>query len=141
MLRTSSYKHLSVISLSCYFCNASCFINFKVYQEKAVKDKERYRAEMEDYRGKLKMGHVISDAVPLQQRLPDPDTDMVDADIKLDETEFDSLQTPEESSSGGSDYEDDKAMDKDFDVDASHVIGERAESSCLGSEKSLEGGL
>lgn len=112
-----------------------------VYQEKAVKDKERYQAEMEDYRGKLKMGHVISDAVPLQQRLPDPDTDMVDAGIKLDESEFDSLQTPEESSSGGSDYEDDKAMDKDFDVDASHVIGERAESSCLGSEKSLEGGL
>ncbi|KAK7270062.1 hypothetical protein RIF29_22946 [Crotalaria pallida] len=108
-----------------------------VYQEKALKDKERYRAEMEDYREKQKMGIVISDAVPLQQRLPEPDdTDMVDADIRLDEAEADSLQTPEESSSGESDYEDDKATEKDFNMGASHVVlGEGAESSYLGSEK------
>ncbi|XP_061357944.1 high mobility group B protein 15-like [Gastrolobium bilobum] len=107
-----------------------------VYQEKAVKDKERYRAEMEDYRGKLKMGQIISDAVPLQQRLPEPDTDMLDA-------EADSPQTPEESSSGGSDYEDDKATEKDFDMDALPVVGVGAESSCLGSEEksSSKGGL
>ncbi|KAF5452130.1 hypothetical protein F2P56_027162 [Juglans regia] len=41
-----------------------------VYQEKAVRDKERYRAEMEDYRERLRSDQVISDAVPLQQRLP-----------------------------------------------------------------------
>ncbi|KAJ1385815.1 High mobility group box domain [Sesbania bispinosa] len=113
-----------------------------VYQEKAMKDKERYRAEMEDYREKLKMGQVISDAVPLQQRLPDPDVEMLDADIKLDEVEGDSLQTPEESSSGESDYEDDKAMEKDFDMDALPVMGVGAETSCLGSEeKSSKEGL
>ncbi|MED6168422.1 hypothetical protein PIB30_011590 [Stylosanthes scabra] len=104
-----------------------------VYQEKAMKDKERYRVEMEDYREKQKMGQVISDAVPLQQRLPE--------DMKLDEADGDSFQTPEESSTGGSDYEDDRAMDKDFDEDASPVAGLGAESSCLGSEKSPNGGL
>ncbi|XP_027367348.1 high mobility group B protein 15-like isoform X2 [Abrus precatorius] len=113
-----------------------------VYQEKAVKDKERYRAEMEDYREKQKMGQVISDAVPLQQRLPDPDSDMLDADMKLDEAGEDSAQTPEESSSGGSDYEDCKAPEKDFDMGAFPAIGEGAESSCLGSgEKSSKGDL
>ena len=106
-----------------------------------MKDKERYRAEMENYREKLKMGQVISDAVPLQQRLPEPGTDMLDAEMKLDEAEAESHQTPEESSSGGSDYEDDKATDKDFDMDASPVAGAGAESSCLGSEKSPKGGL
>ncbi|TKY50596.1 High mobility group B protein 15 [Spatholobus suberectus] len=114
-----------------------------VYQEKAMKDKERYRAEMEDYRERLKMGQVISDAVPLQQRLPEPDTDMMDVDIKMDETDAHSPQTPEESSSGGSDYEDyNKAEERGFDMDALPVIGVGAETSYLGSEdKSSKGGL
>ncbi|RDX71867.1 High mobility group B protein 15, partial [Mucuna pruriens] len=113
-----------------------------VYQEKAMKDKERYRAEMEDYREKLKMGQVISHAVPLQQRLPEPDTEMLD-DIKIDEAEADSAQTPEESSSGGSDYEDynNKGSERGFDMDALPVIGLGAEPSYLGSEdKSSKGG-
>ncbi|XP_019452590.1 PREDICTED: high mobility group B protein 15-like isoform X2 [Lupinus angustifolius] len=96
-----------------------------VYQEKAVKDKERYKAEMEGYREKQKMDHIIRDAVPLQQRFPQPATDMVDA-------EADSFQTPEESSSGESNQEDGRSMEKDFDMDASHAIGE---SRFLGSEK------
>ncbi|KAG4984739.1 hypothetical protein JHK87_029488 [Glycine soja] len=113
-----------------------------VYQEKAMKDKERYRAEMEDYREKQKMGQVISDAVPLQQRLPEPDADMLDVDIKMDEAEGDSPQTPEESS-GGSDYEDyNKTAERGFDMDALPVIGMGAETSYLGSEeKSSKGGL
>lgn len=89
-----------------------------------MKDKERYRAEMEDYREKQKMDQVISDAVPLQLRLPGADTEMLDA-------EGDSPQTPEESSSGGSDFGD------DFDGDALPfpVIGVGAETSCLDSEE------
>lgn len=84
-----------------------------VYQEKALKDKERYRIEMEDYRERLKTGQVISDAIPLQQRLPGADVDMVEVDTKLDETGGDSPQTPDnESSSGGSDFEDDKTVEK-----------------------------
>ncbi|KAI4338345.1 hypothetical protein L6164_016684 [Bauhinia variegata] len=109
-----------------------------IYQEKALKDKERYRAEMEDYREKLKAGQVISDAVPLQQRLPETDMMDVDADVKLDETEAgDLLQTPEnESSSGASDYEDVQAAEKDLVLDASDGIAVGAESSYLGAEKS-----
>lgn len=114
--------------------------DMKVYQDKAMKDKERYRAEMEDYREKLKMDQVISNAVPLQQRLPEVDTDMLNADMKLDEAEADSPQTPEESSSGGSEYEDDKAMEKDYSMDALPVIGVGAESM-NSNEKSSKGGL
>lgn len=77
---------------------------------------------MEYYREKLKNDEVISDAVPLRQRLPEPDTDMLNA-------EADSLQTPEQSSLDGSDdYEDDKAKEKDFSVDSLPVIGLGAES-------------
>ena len=112
-----------------------------VYQEKAVKDKERYKAEMEYYREKLKMGQVISDAVPLQQRLPEPDTGMLNADTKLDETEADSVETPEESSSGGSEYEDDKGTEKEFGVNALPVIGVGTESMDIIEDKSSKGGL
>lgn len=100
-----------------------------------MKDKERYRVEMEDYRERLKMGQVISDAVPLQQRLPDP---------IADEAEGDSPLTPEESSSGGSDYEEDynKTAERGFDMDALPAIGVGGETSYLGSEeRSSKGGL
>ena len=134
--------HLLVLVSGPYYINALSLNDLKVYQEKAMKDKERYRAEMEDYREKQKMGQVISDAVPLQQRLPEPDADMLDVDIKMDEAEGDSPQTPEESS-GGSDYEDyNKTAERGFDMDALPVIGMGAETSYLGSEEKLsKGGL
>ncbi|KAI9095672.1 hypothetical protein K1719_026232 [Acacia pycnantha] len=56
-----------------------------VYQEKALEDEERHRAEMENYREKLKTGQGIGDAVPLQEQIPNKD--MVDAHLKVDETE------------------------------------------------------
>ncbi|KAG6726113.1 hypothetical protein I3842_02G065000 [Carya illinoinensis] len=58
-----------------------------VYQEKAVRDKERYRAEMEDYRKRLRTGQVINDARPLQQRLPLQDVNTEDVDGKIGEGE------------------------------------------------------
>ncbi|XP_065864832.1 high mobility group B protein 15 [Euphorbia lathyris] len=74
-----------------------------VYQEKAVKDKQRYQTEMEDYRARLKGAKVISSAIPIQQWVPEQDSDM-----KTDETGGDSLHTVDNESScaGGSDYED-----------------------------------
>ncbi|KAK4482565.1 hypothetical protein RD792_009725 [Penstemon davidsonii] len=39
-----------------------------VYQEKALRDKERYKIEMEDYRERLKTGQIIRNAVPIQQQ-------------------------------------------------------------------------
>ncbi|CAL0304928.1 unnamed protein product [Lupinus luteus] len=86
-----------------------------VYQEKAIKDKERYKAEMEEYCLKLKTCNVNNDAMQIQQRLPEQDNVLVDVDIKLDQNDTGS-QTPEdESGSSGSDYEDDNDM-----MDASH---------------------
>ncbi|XP_022722494.1 high mobility group B protein 15-like [Durio zibethinus] len=111
-----------------------------VYQEKALKDKERYRIEMEDYRERLRTGQVISDAVPLQQRFPEPDVDMAEGDLKLEETEpGDSPQTPDnDSSSGGSDFEDDKIVDKDLDMEESPVAGVCGESMNVDVEISSE---
>ncbi|XP_057436621.1 high mobility group B protein 15-like [Lotus japonicus] len=98
-----------------------------VYQEKAIKDKERYQAEMEGYRERLKMGNVISDAVPLQQRLPESDASLVDVDIKL----IGSPQTPVESTSSGSDYEDD-----DINMGAtSPEVEVGVEATYVGSDK------
>lgn len=111
----------------------------QVYQEKALKDKERYRIEMEDYRERLKTGQVISDAIPLQQRLPGADVDMVEVDTKLDETGGDSPQTPDnESSSGVSDFEDDKTVEKDTEMEESPVVGLGTETSNVDLEISAQ---
>ncbi|XP_073047565.1 high mobility group B protein 15 [Primulina eburnea] len=55
-----------------------------VYQEKANKDKERYKLEMEDYRERLRTGQVTSNALPLQQHPPIPEAHSVDFDSNLD---------------------------------------------------------
>ncbi|PPD67522.1 hypothetical protein GOBAR_DD35602 [Gossypium barbadense] len=96
-----------------------------VYQEKALEDKERYRVEMEDYREKLRTGQVLGNALPLPQQLPGMDVGMAEADMKLDETEGgESPQTPEnDSSSDGSDFEDDKTADKGLDIEESQFAG------------------
>ncbi|WCJ33199.1 HMG (high mobility group) box protein with ARID/BRIGHT DNA-binding domain [Euphorbia peplus] len=80
-------------------------IEKSVYQEKAVKDKQRYQTEMEHYRARLKAEKVVvSNPIPIQQWVPEHDSDM-----KTDETEGgDSLHTVDNESScaGGSDYDD-----------------------------------
>ncbi|KAF8106496.1 hypothetical protein N665_0139s0085 [Sinapis alba] len=58
-----------------------------VYQGKAMEDKERYRIEMEEYREKLRTGQLISNAVPLQQRIPEQNVDMAEADLPIEEEE------------------------------------------------------
>ncbi|KAK0608865.1 hypothetical protein LWI29_037177 [Acer saccharum] len=109
-----------------------------VYQEKALEDKERYRIELEDYKERQKTGQLVSDAVPLRQQLPEPDVNMVEADIKLDEAGADSPQTPDnESNSDGSDCED-ETVDKDLDMEVCPGVGLGAESSNVGVETSTE---
>ncbi|CAI8591665.1 unnamed protein product [Vicia faba] len=103
-----------------------------VYQEMAIKDKERYKAEMDDYRDKLKTNIVIDDAMPLQQQFPEANSSLVDVDIKM----HDSFQTPEESSSGGSDY-----VGDDINMDGSSG-GARVDSEAfLDSEKVSKDGV
>ncbi|RVW90376.1 High mobility group B protein 15 [Vitis vinifera] len=117
-----------------------------VYQEKAVKDKERYRVEMEDYRERLKMGQIISDAVPIQQRLPHADVDMVEAEAKTEMEGGESPQTPEnESSSGKTDSDDDdKTAEKEFDMETYPGVGVGVEGGecsnvvVVGMETSVE---
>lgn len=49
----------------------------QVYQEKAVKDKERYKSEMEHYREGIKREQVLTNAMPLQQQYYTVDTNML----------------------------------------------------------------
>ncbi|XP_048333726.2 high mobility group B protein 15 isoform X1 [Ziziphus jujuba] len=116
----------------------------KVYQDKAIQDKERYRVEMEDYRERLRTGQVISDAVPLQQRFPEPDVGTGDADAKIDEAEAecaDSQIFDNESGSSRSEFEDDKTADKDSDAEVSLEAGVGGQSSLAGMEMSTEDGF
>lgn len=97
-----------------------------VYQEKARKDKERYRLEMENYKERLRTGQVVKDAMPLQQRLPmaaaaaaADDVDMVDRDSKIGETEGrESPESPDnESYSGESECEEDRTTERGMDME------------------------
>ncbi|XP_021745861.1 high mobility group B protein 15-like isoform X2 [Chenopodium quinoa] len=93
-----------------------------VYQEKAIKDKERYRTEMEDYKERLRTNQVISGAIPIQQRFPDLGLEMEEVDVK-DGTERDTQGSPEkESDSSKSDTneeeeEEESAEEEDEDED------------------------
>ncbi|KAE9604522.1 putative transcription factor & chromatin remodeling ARID-HMG family [Lupinus albus] len=102
----------------------------QVYQEKAIKDKERYKAEMEEYCLKLKTCNSNNDAMQLQQRIPE-------LDKVLDQNDTGS-QTPEdESGSSGSDYEYDKGIENDTNVmDGSYGTSVCGEAITLGLGKS-----
>ncbi|KAL9367306.1 hypothetical protein Peur_038505 [Populus x canadensis] len=91
-----------------------------VYQEKALRDKERYKIEMEGYRERLRTGKVIIDAVPLQQWIPGKDSEMVEASVRTEETGGGSLQNDGSSSKSDSE-DDDRTAEKDSDMEASPV--------------------
>ncbi|GMN63899.1 hypothetical protein TIFTF001_032969 [Ficus carica] len=108
-----------------------------VYQDKAVQDKERYRVEMEGYRKRLRTGEVISDAVPLQQRFPEPDIGMTEAeDSKTEEAEGgDSATLDNETSSSKSDSEDVEIAEKNSsDAEESHEAAVGADSGIVVTE-------
>ncbi|XP_062109154.1 high mobility group B protein 15 isoform X2 [Humulus lupulus] len=119
-----------------------------VYQEKAVKDKERYRREMEGYRERLRTGQVISHAVPLQQRFPEPHTTAttttttatVEVNPNVDETEGGDSQTlGNESCSSKSDSEVDVMVEKDSDIEEYQEIVMDTHSNIVGIQKITEG--
>ncbi|XXG78785.1 hypothetical protein AAC387_Pa08g2652 [Persea americana] len=79
-----------------------------VYQERGLKDKERYKSEMEEYRQRLKTGPIIRNAVPIQQRLAVPEV-MVNTEFKMEMEESGLPKTlGNESSSEESDSESDE---------------------------------
>ncbi|KAL4561120.1 hypothetical protein LXL04_033282 [Taraxacum kok-saghyz] len=84
--------------------------NKAVYQEKAMEDKERYRIQMEHYRENLRMGRIVSNAVPSVQQ-PFNDTLEIDGGA--------SSQTPEnEVTSASSDKSSFENVAKTADSDS-----------------------
>ncbi|KAL5702648.1 hypothetical protein ACHQM5_027840 [Ranunculus cassubicifolius] len=80
-----------------------------VYQDKGVKDKERYQSEMQVYRDRLKSGQIISDAVPIQQRHAEPAIVMEETVQKM-EVEEEKLEVDEEDSEEDDQMEDDSPL-------------------------------
>ncbi|RZC62277.1 hypothetical protein C5167_024026 [Papaver somniferum] len=92
-----------------------------VYQEKGLRDKERYRNEMEEYKEKLKGQLINTAAVPIQQQLAaGVDIEMEDADPKMDYEEGDLVQSQEHDSTSESELEMQQEMeaDKESEKDA-----------------------
>ncbi|RID49004.1 hypothetical protein BRARA_I05475 [Brassica rapa] len=83
-----------------------------VYQGKAMEDKERYRTEMEDYRERLRTGQLISNAVPLQQRLPEQNVEIAEADLPIEEEEEDEEEGDSSGVSGESEPHSDAEMEE-----------------------------
>ncbi|KMT14857.1 hypothetical protein BVRB_3g065800 [Beta vulgaris subsp. vulgaris] len=88
-----------------------------VYQEKAKKDKERYQMEMEDYKERQKVNQVISDAIPIQQRFPDVDVEMMEVNAKKEGTERNAPETPDNESDSSKSEESEEDEDEDEDED------------------------
>ncbi|XP_077228760.1 high mobility group B protein 15-like [Tasmannia lanceolata] len=113
-----------------------------VYQERGVKDKERYRSEMEEYRERQKLGGpIIRNAVPIQQRLAVPEVTMVVEDSKM-ETEGGLVEAQGSSSSSeGSDSEEEKVGDKDLEGDETQeaITGTESANPVVGSPVEGEG--
>lgn len=72
----------------------------QVYQEKAARDKERYKVEMEGYRERLRTGnntinHSISISMPIQpQVLREPSMNVLDMEKKLENEDAEAPHAP-----------------------------------------------
>ncbi|KAJ8491929.1 hypothetical protein OPV22_013650 [Ensete ventricosum] len=93
-----------------------------VYQDRGLKDKERYKSEMAVYMEKLKAGHVISNAVPIQQRPAEPEM-TEDTDSKYETAGGDPTINDENDYSSESSGSEGKISEEDFEMEASPVFG------------------
>lgn len=80
MLASSFYASVGH-DLALPISSLTIFIGKQIYQEKAVRDKERYRLEMERYRERLRTGQIISSALH-QQSLGPNSSSAMDVDQK-----------------------------------------------------------
>ncbi|CAM8898974.1 unnamed protein product [Rhodiola kirilowii] len=118
-----------------------------VYQETAMKDKERYKTEMEGYREKIRTGQITPNTAnpSVQQKLAGPDVTMVDVKVGESDGAFSSLQGQEnvssgKSQSGGLDDED-MNMENDLDIEASQGMegaGGNDETGALDAGKRVD---
>lgn len=93
-----------------------------------MKDKERYRIEMEDYRERLRLGQIISNAVPLQQRPPVNITELgekIEAEAEVRDYPHSPENDLSSSKSDQSNFDDDKGSDTEVahgvEFEAEHV--------------------
>ncbi|XP_010274039.1 PREDICTED: high mobility group B protein 15-like isoform X2 [Nelumbo nucifera] len=90
-----------------------------VYQEQGIKDKERYRSEMEVYRERLRTGKTINNIVPIPHTCAVPKV-MMEEDVKTGAEEGNSFHTQEsDSSSAEIDSEEEKSANKELEMEAS----------------------
>lgn len=112
----------------------------QVYQEKAVRDKERYRLEMEEYRERLRTGQITSDVLPINQQPLESDVHVMEMDEKIETEGGDSPKTLENDLSSGksdkSNFEDNTTADKDIDMEKN--LGVEIEAESVGMETSAE---
>ncbi|KAL9686568.1 hypothetical protein QQ045_030960 [Rhodiola kirilowii] len=119
----------------------------QVYQETAMKDKERYKTEMEGYREKIRTGQITPNMAnpSVQQKLAGPDVTMVDVKVGESDGAFSSLQGQEnvssgKSQSGGLDDED-MNMENDLAIEASQGMegaGGNDETGALDAGKRVD---
>ncbi|PWZ26560.1 High mobility group B protein 15 [Zea mays] len=90
-----------------------------VYQERGVQDKERYRTQLAAYR-KL-TGQPISNAVPIEQRLPLTDVTIDEVDSKVSEGDM-LLSNQAYSSSDESDHSGEKTVEDELNTETSPEV-------------------
>lgn len=114
-----------------------------IYQEKGVKDKERYRSELAVYKERQKLGQVIRNAVPIQQRPPGPELAMEGPSTKMliDEDDLPCANQNDSSSDDSMDSEEEKKSDEDSEPEIFPDVagGTGAESTSLVADPSNEG--
>ncbi|KAF8689603.1 hypothetical protein HU200_041745 [Digitaria exilis] len=90
-----------------------------VYQERGVQDKERYQTQLAAYKEELRTGQPISNAVPIQQRLPQTEVTIDEVDSKVSEGDI-LLSNQGYSSSDESEHSGEKTVeDEELNTDTS----------------------
>ncbi|XP_020110004.1 high mobility group B protein 15-like isoform X4 [Ananas comosus] len=108
-----------------------------VYQERGVKDKERYKTEMAVYRERLKIGQSVSTAMPILQRPAEQELEVgnPDAKVEMDDgyillcDQNDSSIDGEDDSEGKDLDDDDDDDDDDDEIETSLDVGQNATGS------------
>ncbi|EES06777.1 high mobility group B protein 15 [Sorghum bicolor] len=92
-----------------------------VYQERGVQDKERYRTQLAAYKEELRTGQPISNAVPIEQRLPVTEVTIDEVDSKVSEGDM-LLSNQGYSSSDESDHSGEKPVEDELNTETSPEV-------------------
>lgn len=104
----------------------------QVYQERGVKDKERYKTEMAVYKERLKIGQFVSTATPILQHPAEQELEVGNPDAKVEmDDDYILLCDQNDSSIDGEDNSEGKDLDDDDDseIETSLDVGQNATGS------------